>query len=304
MAIVDLKKLLSKYFSMVFAVFLPVMAFTSCIYDDYTNCINDGDDDDEMHWACNIGDMVESEFELAVTTGERISVFSLFNGNMSGPKLYTVSGYESGMITITEPLEFQNMTDLHTFFSFYPSGASVSTDPSRISVFPVPAVQSPSVTVKPFAVGSPNSLYSGDEFPGFRVYGIYTRFVFSISTETEGLAVEKIELKAPEGKTLAFESGLVNTTQSMSSAFFRMVYDTTGESSAVTYDPGAGGLTLPSSAVPTDVSIVVNPFDAIGETLTLVITANGEEFTETLPGMQFLAGNSYLIPISFEMEPV
>lgn len=283
---------------------------TSCIDEGDYDCEMPGGEDDgdeqEMVLAAYLGDMVQAPFGLPLDVGDKIGSFTLSNGILFGPN--TVEIVEVRDYIILGAQYYMDRTSLNTFFMYYPFVPYLqSMDLSRKKVPDIPPVQSPAVPAELFGVIPPVSYYWGESVIVPQVYNIFTRLVFSMNAGTSGIVVEKIEVKAPEDKILAFSGGVIDITRRTTQPGFGEVRSVTpgSESSTVVYDPGDGGLAVPDSFIETvEASVVVLPFDILDETLSFVITTNKGEFTLTVGDMQFRREGSYMFPIRFVEEPV
>lgn len=244
-----------------------------------------------------------------VKTGDKIGVFSLANGNMSGPKLYTLIK-NNGSFTLAEPLEFQDMTSLHTFYFYYPDHpGQTSTDPTMVGARPILNKQVQNGTLfdhlseSDFYVASPVSIVYGDELK-INLYDVFTYLEFRINTNINDLIIKEVKFTAPSGKIAAYESGSFDITKRVNATGFREVFNVKGASNEVSLTV-KGDIKIPNSEtnyIPA--YMVLNPLDAYREKITVEIYTDKrpEPYTYELDGGRYFADLAAIINIRIEDE--
>lgn len=239
--------------------------------------------------------------------GEKVGLFVKYGQTVEGPLPYTIASV-AGVVEFVEPLPIRDITLDHTFYAYHPFEANESSNPERVEVLPVGETQtqmgtsSAHIDALEYNVAIPATI-APDEKLQLYFTSVYSFLEFQINTNADGLIINNIELKAPDGQLINFTEAFVDLTKPQNNPNFAKLYDIKGGTSKINLKIEGGGLTVPNSLVNTSSAyMTINPFDGRGQKLTVTVKTNKGEFVFQRDGNLYPYGGRSIIPIYIEIE--
>lgn len=239
--------------------------------------------------------------------GEKVGLFVKYGDQLEGPLPYTIASV-AGVVEFIEPLPIRDLTLDHTFYAYHPLEANESTDPERVEVLSVGEMQtqmgasSAHIDGLEYNIAIPTTIVP-DEKLLLYFTSVYSFLEFQINTNVDGLIIDNIELKAPDGKLINFTEAYVDLTKPQTDPEFAKLYEVEGGTSTINLAIEGGGLEVPNSYVATSSAyMTINPFDGTGEMLTITVNTNKGEFTFERAGDLYTFGSRNIIPIHIALE--
>ncbi|WP_277466098.1 fimbrillin family protein [Parabacteroides sp. PF5-6] len=241
--------------------------------------------------------------------GEKVGLYVRTANTLDGPIPLTISRINGG-IQFVEALPFVDKSSKHTFYAYHPYEINTSTNPERVKVAPIGALQvqkgndsEEHVNPYKFNVAAPASIYP-DENLNLYFTSTCSFFRFQIHSNVNGLVVNSIKVEAPTGKLINFTDAKINLTLPESDPNFARYFDLVGGSSATTLRIEEGGLPVPNAT--SDYAfghLAFNPVNCSGQTLKITVsTEDGQVFTFEKSGLNYIHGQHYALTLYIEVN--
>jgi len=264
----------------------------------------------EMKGGVSILPLLKTRADVApfFSVGDKVGIFAEYNGQYSGPHELTIASYMGGT-TLVEPLPFINYSREHTYYAYIPYASNASPDPKQVGVTPIlkqqtqVGVSDAHVRDYEYNVAEPVDAYPYDPV-SFLFTSTYSIIEFQINSNVNGIVVNNIHVKAPDGKEINFTSADMDITKKSYDPDFARNFNITGATSETNLEITGGGLSIPNSEVTfAPAYMVINPFKCTGEKLIITVTTEKDgTFTFEKDGESYDYGSRAIIPLRIEKK--